>query len=65
MKDSEKRPSFFEVRWEIFVTAELCRQVEDTEYLRQVQRSIVDNELRRINAATEAARVSQPDLKKR
>ena len=54
MNDSKPRPSFFAERWEVFVTAELCREVEDTDYLQMVQRNVVDGELRRIAAATEA-----------
>jgi hypothetical protein len=54
MNDSKPRPSFFADRWEVFVTAEHCQENEDTDYLQMVQRNVVDGELRRIAAATEA-----------
>lgn len=54
MNDLKPRPSFFADRWGVFVAAELCREVEDTDYLQMVQRNVVDGELRRIAAATEA-----------
>ncbi len=47
------RPSFFELRWELFCTAETFRQIEDTECLRYIQNNLVHHELRRIAAATE------------
>jgi hypothetical protein len=54
MNDLKPRPSFFDDRWKVFVATELCREVEDTDYLQMVQRNVVDGELRRIAAATEA-----------
>ena len=54
MNESKPRPSFFADRWEVFVAAELCREVEDTDYLRRIQKHVVDGELRRIAAATKA-----------
>ena len=45
--------SFFEVRWQIFLTAEGLLRHHDVEHLRRVQRNVLDCELRRIEAATE------------
>jgi len=54
MKNARHRPNFTALRWELFVTAEVFRQIEDTAYLQRVQKSVVDNELDHITAATEA-----------
>jgi hypothetical protein len=54
MNGTAWNPSFFELRWELFCTAEIFRQLEDTDYLWRIQKNIVDNELGRVSAATEA-----------
>ncbi len=46
-------PSFFEVRWGIFLTAERLLRRHDSDELRRIQRNILDCELRRIELATE------------
>jgi len=51
-------PSFFEVRWQIFLTAERLLRSHDVEHLRRVQRNILDCELRRIDAATQEKQVA-------
>ncbi len=50
---TKAKPSFFEVRWEVFEKIELLRADHDQEHLRSIQRNILDGELRRIEAATE------------
>ena len=48
-----RHPSFFEVRWGIFLTAERLLRRNDSDELRRIQSNILDCELRRIERATE------------
>jgi hypothetical protein len=63
MRQTGERPSYFAIRWELFCMAEMFRQAEDTECLRHIQQNIVNHELRRIAAATEA--LGAPDFLRR